>query len=154
MAAGLVASLLALTGCALPVSEAAQAPPSTSSTTTSSTTPSTTSTTAVPTTTTAPAPKVSELLRTLGVTWSKTPASSCLVVTEGGRPVFERNPDGAVAPASTMKLLTATAVLQHLDPNSRLVTPVVATVRPDATGTVAGDLWLVGGGDPVLGTAA
>jgi D-alanyl-D-alanine carboxypeptidase/D-alanyl-D-alanine-endopeptidase (penicillin-binding protein 4) len=112
------------------------------------------STTAAPAPTTAPAPKVPELLRTLGVTWSKTPASSCLVVTEGGKVVFERNPDGAVAPASTMKLLTATAVLARIDPASRLSTPVYAATPPDATGAVVGDLFLVGGGDPVLGTAA
>ena len=99
-------------------------------------------------------PKVSELLRTLGVTWSKTPQQSCLVVTEGGKVVFERNPDGAVAPASTMKLLTATAVLANIDPNSRLTTTVASLVRPDATGTVRADVYLVGGGDPVLGTAA
>src|SRR3954454_11280494 len=51
-----------------------------------------------------------------------------------------------------MKLLTATAVLAHLDPASRLRTPVVATSAPDATGTVNGDLYVIGGGDPVLGT--
>jgi D-alanyl-D-alanine carboxypeptidase/D-alanyl-D-alanine-endopeptidase (penicillin-binding protein 4) len=155
VAAGLVASLLALTGCALPASEAAQAPPTAPSVVASATHPSTTTTTVAPAPVAAAAgPKVSELLRTLGVTWSKTPASSCLVVTEGGKVVFERNPDAAVAPASTMKLLTATAVLQRIDPATRLVTPVVATAGPDATGTVQGDLWLVGGGDPVLGTAA
>ena len=155
MAAGLFASLLVLTGCALPASEAVEAPVTTTSTSTTSTSVVPTSTTVPPTTsTTAPGPKVSELLRTLGVTWSKTPTSSCLVVTEGGTPIFERNPDGAVAPASTMKVLTATAVLTRIDPASRLVTPVLATAAPDPTGTVAGDLWLVGGGDPVLGTAA
>jgi D-alanyl-D-alanine carboxypeptidase/D-alanyl-D-alanine-endopeptidase (penicillin-binding protein 4) len=144
VAAGLVASLLALlTGCALPASEAA-AP---ASTTTS------TSTTVLPTSlVTATAPPVSALLRSLGATWAKTPAASCLMVSEGGRVVFERNPDGAVAPASTMKLLTATAVLQRIDPNTRLATPVMAMAKPDATGTVHGDLYLVGGGDPVLGT--
>jgi D-alanyl-D-alanine carboxypeptidase/D-alanyl-D-alanine-endopeptidase (penicillin-binding protein 4) len=162
VAAGLVASLLALTGCALPASEAAPAPAPTSTTTTTWTLEPTTTTSSTTTTTVAPATtftaaatqQPSELLRTLGVTWSKTPASSCLMVSEGSRVVFERNPDAPVAPASTMKLLTATAVLQRIDPTTRLVTPVVATAAPDATGTVAGDLWLVGGGDPVLGTSA
>ena len=74
------------------------------------------------------------------------------MVTDGSKVVFERNPDVSVVPASTMKLLTATAVLARIDPTSRLSTPVLATARPDATGTVVGDVWLVGGGDPVLGT--
>ena len=74
------------------------------------------------------------------------------MVTDGPQVLFERNPDGAVTPASTMKLLTATAVLERIDPSSRLRTPVIASAPPDASGTVNGDLFLVGGGDPVLGT--
>ena len=66
--------------------------------------------------------------------------------------LFERNPDLGVLPASTMKLLTETAVLAGIDPASRLSTPVVGLAGPDAAGVVNGDLWLVGGGDPVLGT--
>lgn len=158
MGAGLVASLLLLTGCSLPVSEASPAPPSVATTTSAtSTTAAAPATGAAPLAAAAvpPAPRASsELLRTLGVTWSKTPAASCVMVAEGARVVFERNPDRPVTPASTMKLLTATAVLQRLDPASRLVTPVLAAAAPDATGTVNGDLWLVGGGDPVLGTSA
>jgi D-alanyl-D-alanine carboxypeptidase/D-alanyl-D-alanine-endopeptidase (penicillin-binding protein 4) len=73
------------------------------------------------------------------------------MVLDGDEVVFERNPDLAVTPASTMKLLTATAVLHELDPNERLRTRVVAPVAP-AGGVVDGDLYLVGGGDPVLGT--
>jgi D-alanyl-D-alanine carboxypeptidase/D-alanyl-D-alanine-endopeptidase (penicillin-binding protein 4) len=53
-----------------------------------------------------------------------------------------------------MKLLLATALLTRIDPASRLQTPVLAAERPDADGVVHGDLWLVGGGDPVLSTAA
>ncbi|MCU1375707.1 MAG: dac [Actinomycetia bacterium] len=146
-AAGLVASLLALTGCALPVSDAAQAPPTVVTTSTSTTT-----TVTVPATTTTTAPQVPGLLSTLGATWSKTPAASCLMVTDGAKVLFERNPDRPVAPASTMKLLTATAVLARIDPNARLSTSVRVATRPDVNGLVVGDLWLVGGGDPVLGT--
>jgi D-alanyl-D-alanine carboxypeptidase/D-alanyl-D-alanine-endopeptidase (penicillin-binding protein 4) len=74
------------------------------------------------------------------------------MVTDGTRVLYERNPDAPVAPASTMKLLTAAAVLQHLDPGSRLRTPVVATSPVEGDGTLNGDLYLIGGGDPVLGT--
>jgi len=74
------------------------------------------------------------------------------MVTDGPHVVFERNPDALVLPASTMKLLTATAVLVRIDPNTRLRTSLVTATTPDATGTINGDLYLVGGGDPLLGT--
>ena len=85
--------------------------------------------------------------------WSLTrqPSSSCLMVLHGDDVVFERNPDVAVTPASAMKLLTATALLERLDADERLRTPVLAAAAP-VGGVVEGDLHLVGGGDPVLGT--
>ncbi|HEX4906033.1 MAG TPA: D-alanyl-D-alanine carboxypeptidase/D-alanyl-D-alanine-endopeptidase [Acidimicrobiales bacterium] len=85
--------------------------------------------------------------------WSQTskPSSSCLMVLHGDEVLFERNPDLAVTPASTMKLLTATAVLARIDAHERLRTPVLAAAMP-VDGVVHGDLYLVGGGDPVLGT--
>ena len=110
----------------------------------------------VPTTSTTPAldpAGLGALLTSLDGVWSQTrqPSSSCLMVLQGDEVVFERNPDVAVTPASTMKLLTATAVLSTLDPDERLRTPVLAASAP-VDGIVAGDLYLVGGGDPVLGT--
>lgn len=61
-----------------------------------------------------------------------------------GRVVYRRG-TGAVVPASTMKLLTATAALQVLGPNARFAT----TVRLAA----GGGLTLVGGGDPFLASS-
>jgi D-alanyl-D-alanine carboxypeptidase/D-alanyl-D-alanine-endopeptidase (penicillin-binding protein 4) len=55
-------------------------------------------------------------------------------------------------PASTEKLLTATAALEVLDPQARFKTTAVAAATPNG-GVVAGDLTLVGGGDPLLSTA-
>jgi serine-type D-Ala-D-Ala carboxypeptidase/endopeptidase (penicillin-binding protein 4) len=93
------------------------------------------------------------LLTSLDTVWAQTrrPSTSCLMVLAGPTVVFERNPDVVVTPASTMKLLTATAVLEQLDVNERLRTPVV-TSAPVNGGVVEGDVYLVGGGDPVLGT--
>ena len=51
-----------------------------------------------------------------------------------------------------MKLLTAAAVLRRLGAEAHLETKAVAGVAP-RDGVVAGDLWLVGGGDPLSGTA-
>lgn len=118
----------------------------------------TTSSTATPTTSTSTTPPMDPAglgaLRThLDGVWSQTrqPSSSCLMVLHGDQVLFERNPDLAVTPASTMKLLTATAVLARIDAHERLRTTVRAAGMP-VNGVVDGDLYLVGGGDPVLGT--
>jgi D-alanyl-D-alanine carboxypeptidase/D-alanyl-D-alanine-endopeptidase (penicillin-binding protein 4) len=56
-----------------------------------------------------------------------------------------------MVPASTQKLLTAAAVLGRLAPTQRFITRVLGP-PPDATGTINGDVWLVGDGDPALGS--
>jgi serine-type D-Ala-D-Ala carboxypeptidase/endopeptidase (penicillin-binding protein 4) len=132
-------------------------------TTTTTTTPPTTTTTAHrvvaqvapkpkprPTPTTAPAPK--DLRGQLDALWTRTTPSSCVMVSKGGRVLYERGPDLPLIPASTLKLATATALLRRIDSGQRLRTSVVAAADP-VEGRIAGDLWLVGGGDPVLGTA-
>ena len=81
------------------------------------------------------------------------PDAACLVVTQADQVLYEHQADLALAPASGLKLLTGSAVLAHLDPGERLRT-TVQVAAPPAGGVVEGDLWLVGGGDPVLGTAA
>ncbi|MDQ3641870.1 MAG: D-alanyl-D-alanine carboxypeptidase/D-alanyl-D-alanine-endopeptidase [Actinomycetota bacterium] len=78
---------------------------------------------------------------------------SCLVVRQGGRQVFSRRPSARLVPASTMKVLTAEAVLNKLGPDETLVTEVKAASPVGPGGVVAGPLWLVGGGDPALVTA-
>lgn len=60
----------------------------------------------------------------------------------GGSPVFESG-SGPVVPASTLKLLTATAALEALGPDHTFTTSVVA-------GATAREIVLVGGGDPYL----
>ncbi|MGK2950286.1 MAG: D-alanyl-D-alanine carboxypeptidase/D-alanyl-D-alanine endopeptidase [Acidimicrobiales bacterium] len=83
---------------------------------------------------------------------AQAPGDSCAVVRNDESVVFEQRPDDALVPASTTKLLTATAVLLQLGPDERLTTRVVATA-PVVDGVVPGDLVLVGGGDPLLATA-
>lgn len=60
-----------------------------------------------------------------------------------GRSLFAQNPDTAALPASTLKLLTAEAVLTARGPAYRLATRAVAGADP-------GEVVLVGGGDPTL----
>lgn len=92
--------------------------------------------------------RVSESLSDL---WSRHSSASCLIVAEGNQVIYERMPEQLVTPASTMKLLTASVALSRLGPETRFLTTVKAMSRPK-TGIIDGDLWLVGGGDPVLGT--
>ncbi len=80
------------------------------------------------------------------------PADTCLVVDAGGRPIVAHRATTGLIPASNEKVLTAAAALAELGPRHRYTTEVRAAARPNANGVVNGDLWLVGGGDPVLAT--
>ena len=77
-------------------------------------------------------------------------ARSCVAVYEGERPVLLRRADQALVPASTQKILVATAALAVLGPDFRFETRVM-TEAPPRDGAV-GTLWLVGSGDPTLAT--
>jgi D-alanyl-D-alanine carboxypeptidase/D-alanyl-D-alanine-endopeptidase (penicillin-binding protein 4) len=60
-----------------------------------------------------------------------------------GKLLWSRNGDSSMQPASTAKILTATAVLMTRGPNYRIPTRAVAGANP-------GDVVLVGNGDPTL----
>ncbi len=77
--------------------------------------------------------------------------ASCVVIEIGGGIVASRTPRRQVLPASTMKTLTAAAVLARIDPAEKFLTEVRVKAAP-ANGVLTGDLWLVGGGDPLLET--
>ena len=78
---------------------------------------------------------------------------SCLVVSDpgGGAVHYTRNDSLPLIPASAMKLMTSAAALAQLGAETRFTTDVRAGAAP-ADGAV-GDLYLVGGGDPLLSTA-
>ncbi len=78
---------------------------------------------------------------------------SCLLVHQAGRQIFARRPSERLIPASTMKVLTAQAVLSKVGPDETLGTEVRAERPVGPDGVVTGPLWLVGGGDPGLATA-
>ena len=80
------------------------------------------------------------------------PDGTCLVVAEHGRRLYSLEAGMAMVPASTQKILTAIAALLHLGPSTVLTTRVVAEV-PVVDGIVDGDVWLVGGADPLLTTS-
>lgn len=74
----------------------------------------------------------------------------CLAVYEGPRPVLLRDPEQALVPASTQKILVGLAALAVLGPDFRYETRVVSDAPP-RDGAV-GTLWLLGSGDPTLAT--
>lgn len=77
---------------------------------------------------------------------------SCVDVRDTeGRPLYVLRPHEPLVPASTLKILTGAAVLSRLGPGHSLRTEV-RSPGPPREGVV-GDLWLVGGGDPLLSTA-
>jgi serine-type D-Ala-D-Ala carboxypeptidase/endopeptidase (penicillin-binding protein 4) len=82
-----------------------------------------------------------------------SPPAACLTVESQGDALFEHNPTLPLAGASTQKLLTATGLLLARGPEARLETRAVAAASPRG-GVVAGDLFVVGGGDAALGTPA
>lgn len=75
---------------------------------------------------------------------------SCVTVTIDGVEVGSRNPTVPVIPASVQKVMVAAAALEILGPEFRYTTTVAAETDLDAGGVVRGDLFLIGGGDPLL----
>lgn len=80
-----------------------------------------------------------------------SPPDTCLDVRVAGRAVYRADEDVPLIPASNQKVLTAWLALDLLGADHRFTTTVSGHLADD--GTVRGDLYLVGGGDPVLRTA-
>jgi len=81
-----------------------------------------------------------------------SPADTCLRVDLGRTTIYEHAVDVALIPASTQKLLVGHVALEVMGADHRFRTEVVG--NPPVDGVVEGDLTLVGGGDPLLSTAA
>lgn len=81
--------------------------------------------------------------RTRSGTWS----ASVVSLTRGDT-LFEANGGVPVLPASTMKLLTAAIALDRLGPNYRFSTDVLRDGDVDGSGTLNGNIYIRGDGDP------
>lgn len=93
--------------------------------------------------------RIGGLLYALSETVRLIPDQSCLTVTVEGQRIAAVKPNLPVIPASNMKLITAIAALEVLGPDYVFTTKVVGVSEGSQ---IVGDLWLVGGGDPVLST--
>ncbi len=80
------------------------------------------------------------------------PVTGCAAVDTPTGPAASIAADRPLAGASTQKLLVAAAALAVLGPHHRFETRAM-TSAPLRDGTLAGDLVVVGGGDPVLTTS-
>jgi len=79
------------------------------------------------------------------------PSDSCVVVRAETREVAATRALRPLIPASNMKLLVAGAALDVLGADYRFTTTLVGNRVGDS---IVGNLWLIGGGDPVLSTRA
>jgi D-alanyl-D-alanine carboxypeptidase/D-alanyl-D-alanine-endopeptidase (penicillin-binding protein 4) len=69
---------------------------------------------------------------------------------ETGEMIYRRNAEKLFMPASNNKLLTAAVALARLGPDYRYRTLVATNGSVDEDGVLAGDLVIVGGGDPAI----
>lgn len=67
-----------------------------------------------------------------------------------GRPLYLKDADRVLLPASNMKLYTTAAALDRLGPNFQYTTSIYGNGPVRSDGTLAGDLILAGRGDPTL----
>lgn len=82
---------------------------------------------------------------------SLQPNQFCLDVRQGGRHIYEQSPALQLIPASNMKLLSSYAALVKLGPSFTFTTALKASGPPQG-GVVAGPVYLLGSGDPLLWT--
>jgi D-alanyl-D-alanine carboxypeptidase/D-alanyl-D-alanine-endopeptidase (penicillin-binding protein 4) len=97
-------------------------------------------------------PKLAEIIDQLLDEGASARANWGVLVVDlkDGRTVYARNEHRLFAPASNTKLFTTATALETLGPKFQERTTVEAAAPPNAQGEIAGDLVLVGRGDPNL----
>ena len=94
-----------------------------------------------------------DFFTTLDALMATAPSASCLSVTLDDRdpPFYESGANIQVMPSDGLVLLTLATAHEVLGPDHTFTTSVQSTVPMDG-GVVNGDIYLVGGGDPMLFT--
>ena len=69
-----------------------------------------------------------------------------------GNTIVEWSSSRRFVPASNMKLVTTGTALWHLGASHRFITEIAYSGEIDSTGVLHGDVYILGGGDPTIGT--
>ena len=103
---------------------------------------------------TAPAGALCDSLRGRLIRGGGAASGLYVVDAETGRPVCSRAPGRLRPLASNMKIFTTATALSRLGIDARIETTVASSGELMPNGVLRGNLYLVGGGDPTLGTPA
>jgi D-alanyl-D-alanine carboxypeptidase/D-alanyl-D-alanine-endopeptidase (penicillin-binding protein 4) len=87
----------------------------------------------------------SALTRTRSGQWG-----AMVISLTSGDTLFSQNADGGMLPASTMKMYTSAIALDRFGPDYVFRTPVLRDAQVGADGTLNGNLYIRGTGDPSL----
>jgi len=71
---------------------------------------------------------------------------------DNGPLIVDLNGEQSLAPASGLKAFTSAAALEILGADYRFITRLVSDGTPNAMGVLHGNLYLIGSGDPTLGS--
>jgi D-alanyl-D-alanine carboxypeptidase/D-alanyl-D-alanine-endopeptidase (penicillin-binding protein 4) len=79
-------------------------------------------------------------------------ASLCVLDAQTGKVIFAKNENIGLATASTLKTITSATAFSVLGKDFRFQTTLAYSGKITANGTLQGDLIIIGGGDPTLGS--
>jgi serine-type D-Ala-D-Ala carboxypeptidase/endopeptidase (penicillin-binding protein 4) len=71
-----------------------------------------------------------------------------IVSLDTGKTLFESHADRLLSPASNCKMFTGALAFDRFGGDYRISTPIYATAKPNRSGTIRGDVIIVGHGDP------
>ena len=71
---------------------------------------------------------------------------------DGNQPLYDYNGQLSLVPASSLKLLTTLIAIEEIGKNKRYETYLAYDGQLDPDGTLQGNLYIIGSGDPTLGS--
>lgn len=78
--------------------------------------------------------------------------SACAQEVDSGLKILDYNADKVLIPASSLKVITTLAALDILDEDYKFETKIGYSGNVDEGGTLTGNLYIIGSGDPTLGS--
>lgn len=78
--------------------------------------------------------------------------SVCVMDMESNQVIASINPETSLVPASSLKLITTLSAMDILGPDYKFETKISYSGKIDVDGTLNGNIYIVGSGDPTLGS--